>query len=187
MDKELQPYSSLYRNPLAQGRLIGVKRGVVWMPSIKREGHLYPFKPKEIRFLHAYASGASIPEICAKLNLTEDQVKKLLKRKRSQDYLSELDEMDAEVLARTAKSRVAKEILDVWDGKTSKNKGQLEAAKELWSRVWPKPISNSQSNSDKLEVNINIGKLQEAVKRQETIEAQIVTDSIQVVNEPSNP
>lgn len=175
MEKELQPYSPLYRNPLAQGKLVGGRRrGVVWMPSAKQEGRLYPFKPKEIRFLHAYASGASLSDILTKLNISEDEASRLLKRKRCQDYLSELDEMDAEMLARTAKGRIAKDILDVWDGKSKKSKEQLETAKELWSRIWPKPTGTVHSGSEKLEVNINIGKLEEAVKRQETIEAQIV-------------
>src|SRR3990167_10444409 len=114
MDKDLAPYSPMYNNPMSRGRLV---RGVVWMPSSKDEKKIYPFKPKEIRFLHALASGVPINEICQKLELTESKMINFLKRKRTKEYLGELDEMDAEMLARTAKSRIAKEILDVWDGK----------------------------------------------------------------------
>lgn len=173
---EFKAQSSLWSTPLTKGLQVGRgNRGVVWMPSSKDEKKRYPFRPKEIRFLHAYISGVPIEDICNKLQLTPLQADKLLKRKRTKQYLSELDEMDAVVLTRGAKNKIAQELIDVWDGKTVKTKQQLEAGKEFWSRVWPKPSDGVKQNSEsKFEVKINIGKIEEAVKRQEIIEAEIV-------------
>lgn len=162
----------MWSTPLTKGKLI---RGVVWMPSTKSDKIRYPFRPKEIRFLHAYVNNVPIDEICSLLNIKPEDAQKLLLRKKTKDYLQELSEMDAEVLTRSARTKIAKELLDVWDGKVLKSKQQLEAGKEFWSRVWPKPADGVKGGSEgKLEVHINVTALQEAVKRQEILEGEIV-------------
>jgi len=176
---EFKTQSSLWSNPLVKGIQIsrGTK-GVVWMPSSKVENKRYPFRPKEIRFLHAYISGVPLEDICTTLQFNPKDAAELLKRKRTREYLSELDEMDAEVLARGARNKIAKELIDVWDGKVSKTKQQLEAGKEFWARVWPKPSDGVKAGGDsKLEVRINIGKMEEAVRREQIMEAEIINES----------
>lgn len=164
-------------NPLAQGVLVGKgRRGVVWMPSIHDEKKRYPFRPIQIRLLHAIASGEPFEEACQKLELSQQDAMRILKRPRCRAYLAELETMDAEVIARSAKGRIAREILDVWDGKTKKDREQMEAGKELWSRVWPKPGIGQGSGHDKIEININVAKIQEAFKRQDALDLEITEE-----------
>lgn len=170
--------SPLWNNPMAKGLFVGKgRRGVVWMPSVYDEKKRYPFRPLQIRFLHAFASGETLDDICQKLQMTPDEAMKLLRRSKCKEYLAELESMDAEVIARTAKERVAREMLDVWDGKKKKDREQMEAGKELWARVWPKPNREGASAGDKLEININIGKIEEAFERQSALEAEILPES----------
>lgn len=174
-EKDFAARSPLFKTPLTTGLYLKSRtRAVVWMPSIKDEKKRYPFRPNQIRFLHAFASGVPVDEICAKLEMSQDEAFNILKRKRCREYLQELDEMDAEMLARTAKGRIAKEILEVWDGKSKKSREQLEAAKELWSRIWPKPEARSGSSSDKVEINISVGPIEQAKARKAVIDAEIV-------------
>ena len=175
--KDDTPRSAFWDNPLAKGLLVGRKnRGVVWMPSAYEEGKKYPFRPLQIRFLHAFATGEPISSICNKLQITEDEAIRIMRRKKSRDYLAELETMDAELIARSAKQRVAYEMLEVWDGKKEKNREQMEAGKEWWARVWPRPEKVNASGSEKLEININLTQVEEALRRQETIEAELVGD-----------
>jgi len=176
---EFKAHSPLWSTPLTKGLQISRgTHGVVWMPSSKVENKRYPFRPKEIRFLHAYISGVPLEDICSTLNFSQKDAQSLLKRKRTKEYLMELDEMDAQVLARGSKNKIAQELIDVWDGKTVKTKAQLEAGKEFWSRVWPKPSDGVKAGPDsKFEIKINIGKIEEAAKRQNVMEAEIVEES----------
>jgi len=164
-------------NPMVQGILVGRgRRGVVYMPSAFDEKKRYPFRPIQIRLLHAIASGESFEEACQKLELAPRDAIRILKRPRCRAYLAELESMDAEVVARSAKSRVAKEILDVWDGKVEKDREQMEAGKEFWARVWPKPGIGQGSGHDKIEINISVTKIQEAFRRQDALDAEIIED-----------
>lgn len=174
---EYKKRSEMWNNPMAKGLLVGKgRRGVVWMPSIRDEKKRYPFRPMQIRFLHAYSTGEDLQTICEKLEMSVEEAMKLLKRSKCREYLGELESMDAEVLARTSKDRIAHELLDVWDGKTKKDRQQIEAGKELWARLWPRPEKNS-SHGDNFQININVGKIAEAFERQQAIEADNILES----------
>lgn len=167
--------SVMWNNPQAKGLMTGSGRfGVVWMPSVYKEGKRYPFRPLQIRFLHAFASGTPMDDICAQLEISPEYAERLLRQKKCQEYLSELETMDAELIARGSKERVAHEILDVWDGKTKKSREQMEAGKAWWNRVWP--AENKTSSSEKFQININLGKVEEAFKRQQAMEADILSE-----------
>lgn len=168
--------SKMWNNPQAKGLLVGRKtHGVVWMPSVYEEKR-YPFRPIQIRFLHAYSSGTPISDICAQLEITPEFAEKLLKKKKCKEYLAELQTMDAELIARSSKQRVAHEILDVWDGKTQKSREQMEAGKAWWNRVWPQE-NKSSGSGEKLQININLGKVEEAFKRQAAMEAEVIRET----------
>lgn len=170
--------SQSYSNPLARGLKVGRgERGIVYMPSAHDPKKLYRFRPIQIRLLHALSGGDSFEDVCRKLELTEARAIKLLNMKKCRRYLAELDSMDAEVAARGAQARVAREILDVWDGKVPKTREQMEAGKEWWARVWPRPDRQGGGSGDKIEININLGKVQEAFDRQQAIQAEIVPEN----------
>lgn len=169
--------SPLWNNPMAEGLMIGRgKRGVVWMPSIFNEKKKYPFRPIQIRLLHAIAAGDPFDEICTKLELTHDQAMNLLRKPKCKAYLAELESMEAGNLALNAKERILHEFREVWAGKSKKDREQMEAGKELLARFAPRPERSSGSGGDGLNITINIGKIDEAFKRQDAIDAEVVEE-----------
>lgn len=144
------------------------------MPSAYDAKKRYPFRPIQLRFLHGLASGAPVEEICQKLEITVEYAVRLLKQKKCQEYLAELDTMEAGAVARLSANRLATELVEVWDGKKVKNREQMEAWKELAARGWPKPDKTAGGTGEKLEININLNKVQEAFTRQDAIEAEVI-------------
>lgn len=169
--------SPMWTNPMATGLFTGRgKRGVVYMPSIFDNKKIYPFRPIQIRLLHAIAAGDHFEDICTKLELTTEEALDLLRKPKCKEYLSELESMEAGSLALNARERIIHEFRQVWMGEVKKDREQMEAGKELLARFAPRPERSVGSGGEGLQININIGKIEEAFKRQDAMEAQNIEE-----------
>lgn len=166
--------------PLSQTVKVEFSRGFgpeIYVPKAFQEKNdtthpMWIFKPYEIRYLDALHRGEDMAKAMAKAGITEKQAKALLTRTKTREYMSQLlrQKMAAEGLTQ---DWFLSELRSVWDGTKIITRQQMEAIKEIGARVAPRP-EKSSSDSTRPVININVDMAQNAIKRQQVIEGQLI-------------
>ena len=133
---------------------------------------MWVFKPIELRYLDALHRGEEPEKAIRDLGISERKAKWLLKGKKARDYMGQLLRQRLAAESWTPDKWIS-EGTQVWEGKKEATREMMEAWKELGARVAPKPERSSQGN-ERIVININLGAAQEALKRQEIIEAEVL-------------
>lgn len=136
------------------------------------EDPLWMFKPYEIRYLDALHRGDDPEKAIQDSGITQKHLTWLLRRKKARDYLGQLLRQKMAAEAWTQDKWIS-EGTQVWEGKKDASREQMEAWKELGARVCPKP-ERSRDGSEKVVININVGKVEAALERQKIIEVKAI-------------
>lgn len=133
------------------------------------------FSAKQYRFLQAYRLGTPLHEAAEKANLTIEQVDRFLKRESTRAWLrdrAEKDHIKSEWEEPGKWWALGNEVLE---GKKQFSKAQIVVFQEFGNRVCPKAGVGSDS-APKIQINIDPSAVQEAFRRQQSIEAEIVKE-----------
>lgn len=137
---------------------------------------LFKFRGSEIKYLDAIHRGNTHEKSCQIAGLTLKEGNRILTRKKAKEYLCDLYRQKAVVEGLTQEWFMS-ELAKVWRGdKVLQSREQMDAMKEIGARIAPKPEKNNGINSNQ-QIIINIGRIEEALKRQEIVEAQVINGS----------
>lgn len=135
---------------------------------------LFSFAPNEMRFLREYGPDVSIEDAAKKAGVEPELAKKMLKRKAVREFLQDKFQQVAIQNGWTVE-RWFSEGDKVWRGIKAVTREQLDIWKEFGARILPKAKAGGESGSaEKPSITININAVDEAFRRQEAIEAEIV-------------
>lgn len=147
-------------------------KGSVFFP-LAFENKIIPFRPWEIRFLDAYSRGMDPVKVCMDMGLEQGKAERLLMRPRARAYLADVARQYAAREGWTPE-RWFSEGTKVWNGEKEVSREQLDVWKEMGGRVAPRVEKGSDTS--KPIININIGAMNDALKRQDIIDAQVQRD-----------
>ena len=138
-------------------------------------GKSFQFTMREIRFLDALRTGRSLEDAMKQVGINLDDAYEILNKNKTKQYLGELayERIQAE---RFTSEKWINEGLRVWKGEKTVDRQQMTAWQELGSRVSPR--SGDGHGQEKVIININMDALNEAKRRVETVEAQVVEENV---------
>ncbi len=143
------------------------------------DAKIFTFRPNELRFLKEYGPETSIEDAAKKAGLSVQFAEKMLRRKSVQEFLQDKFQQIAIQNGWTVERWFA-EGDKVWQGKRFVTREQLDIWKEFGARILPKARSagGGDANQDKPQITINIGAVDEAFKRQQSIQAELLQGSL---------
>lgn len=132
---------------------------------------------KQLTLLANLQNDLSIAEAAEKAGLTEAQALYFLKKRDVQDWLRNKAEEAAVVRDWTPGKWFdwGQKVLDAPEG-VEIPRAKIEVWREFGDRCVPKPSRNGEQTGPKIEINIDLDKAREALQRQDSIEAQIVSE-----------
>lgn len=132
---------------------------------------------KQLTLLSHLHAGLSILEAATKSELTESQALYFLKKPEVQAWLRNKAEEEAVLRDWTPGKWFdwGQKVLDTPEG-IEIPKSKIEVWREFGDRCVPKPSRNGEQTGPKVEININLEAARAALKRQDSIEAQIVSE-----------
>ena len=125
----------------------------------------------EIRFLKALSDSESLDVALGKAGLTARKLKGLLRRKDFAEVIADRVEEIAVRKGITADWWLM-EGMKVWSGERHPSQEQMSVWKEIGARVKPRASVGAESGGGKVVVNINMDRLEEAKKRQISMNAE---------------
>lgn len=134
---------------------------------------LFSFRPNDLRFLREFGPETSIEEAAEKAGVPVEYATRLLKRKAVRQFLADKFQQIAIQNGWTVERWMA-EGDKVWRGAKVVSREQLDVWKEFGARILPKAKGAAMGDgSDKPQITINIGAVDEAFQRQRAIQAEI--------------
>jgi len=136
------------------------------------------FKPNEMRLLREMSPYTSVEDAAKKAKLTPEFAYRFLKSKKAREFMRDKFQQIAVQEGWTVE-RIFAEADAVWRGKKIITREQMDMYKEIAARVVPKQRSGgSESGAEKPQITINIGAVDEAYRRNQAIEADILDASV---------
>ena len=123
------------KNELTVG--IETDSGEVVLPSIFEGGKLYNFKLNQLHFLDALTATGDLVEACKCVSWTPDTAKHFLSKPDVRAFLADRAKEIAIKRGMTTEWFL-KSLYDVWNGDKKPTREQMDAIKEIGSRVSPK-------------------------------------------------
>lgn len=134
------------------------------------------FTRKQYLFLHHFKLGVELEEAAAKADMTLEQVERFLAKEDTQAWLSDRalqDHIRNEWQEPSKWWAMGNEVLE---GRRHLSKDQQVVFAMFGDRVCPKAKESSDSGAKNIVINIDPGAVQEAFRRQNAIDADIVQD-----------
>lgn len=170
----LEQHGPVEESPLR--RSVTSRTNITYVPFLYTKNKFIPLRAKHRILLDNYRPGISLAEAAAKANMTEEQAKFFFKRPIVREYLHDLEKDIAIQQGWHAPGKWWSEGHKVWSGEKEVSKAQLVVWQEFGDRVVPKQSRSADSGPAKIEINIDPGAVQEAFRRQNAIEAEIVKE-----------
>jgi hypothetical protein len=147
------------------------------LPGQPNENRITRVNRKQLTLLSHLQEGVSIAEAAAKSELSESQAIYFLKRRDVQEWLQNKAKQEAIIRDWTPGKwfEFGQKVLDAPEG-VEIPKSKIEVWREFGDRCVPKPSRNGEQTGPRVEININLDEARAALKRQETIEGQIVAE-----------
>lgn len=134
------------------------------------EKRIIPFKPWEIRFLDCLNRGLGFEEAIASLGISQEKANRLLKGPRAKAYLEDLVREQMAAQGWTP-AKWVNEVTKVWSGEKPATREQMQAITILGNRI--APVKDKEASKAPV-ININIGALEEAARRIEVTQTNVV-------------
>lgn len=141
---------------------------LVFQPEIIR------FSRRQYVFLNAYRLGVSLPDAAAKAEMSPESAERFLRREDTVKWLQDRALMDHIRTQWEEPSKWWSMGDEVLNGQRQFSKAQIEVWKDFGRRI--APVAAEGHAQTKIEVNIDPGAVQEAFRRQQAIDAQIVDE-----------
>lgn len=139
---------------------------------------IFRFKAYEIRYLDGIHRGMSHEKAAAAAGLDDARARRVLGRSKAKEYLADLTRQKMAVEG-LSQDWFLNELRKVWYGeKVMVSREQMDAIKEIGARICPKPEKAGAGGSGAPVIQITINKIESALKRQESIEAQVINGTI---------
>ncbi len=174
-DVILEKHGPIEQNPLR--RSVRATGNITYVPFLYSRDRFIPLRAKHRLLLDAYRPGISLEQAANSAGMTYEAAKSFFRKPIVREWLHDLEK---DVSIQNGWAQPGKwwaEGNKVWDGKKVLNKAQLVVWQEFGDRVVPKVSRNASEGSPKIEINIDPGAVQEAFRRQNSIEADIVKES----------
>jgi len=135
---------------------------------------IFTFKPNELRFLKEYGPDTSVEDAAKKAGVPVSFADAMLRKKMVREFLQDKFQQIAIQNGWTVERWFA-EGDKVWRGQKLVTREQLDIWKEFGARILPKArTAGGQDGQEKPQITINIGAVDEAFKRQQAIQAEIL-------------
>lgn len=152
----------------------GVKR---WGGKVAVGGFFTPqvfeFRPNELRFLREFGPDVSVEDAAKKAGVPVEFAHRMLRRKAVKEFLADKFQQVAIQQGWTVERWMA-EGDKVWRGQKVVSREQLDVWKEFGARILPKAQKAVGDGSDRPQITININAVDEAFRRQQAIDAEVV-------------
>lgn len=138
------------------------------------EPKVFSFRPNEMRFLKEYGPYTTIEDAAKKAGVPVEFATRFLKTKRVREFLQDKFQQIAIHEGWTVERWFA-EGDKVWRGQKTVSREQLDIWKEFGARILPKAKGASVGDGpEKPQITINIGAVDEAFRRNQAIQAEIL-------------
>lgn len=155
----------------AQGLVVGkdVYDPLLFSPKLLR------FTAKQYLFLRAYRMGVSLVEAAHKAGMSPESAERFLDKPDVMEWMQDRAAKDYIKNEWAEPGKWWKKGDDVLEGKENWTKAQLEVWKAFGERVAPvKRETDTQNKSPQIQINIDPTAVQEAFRRQNAIEAEVM-------------
>lgn len=144
-----------------------------------------PFSARQYLFLKHYSENLNLEEgdakafevACQESGMSPETATRFLEKETTQEWLADMAEREFIKTRWTVPGKVALEYDAIYEGRKQKDKIQLHALDRIAERVWPLQSRSAATPQPKIEININPAAVEEAMRRQKTIEGEIVEES----------
>lgn len=162
--------------PLSMVRKLRIRRGdtSVFVP-LGLSGKMLKFSTWEFRVVRMLGEMKSVEDISKETGRPESQVRALMGSKRFREWYSDRLQTMAIGMGWTP-DKVILELEKVWEGKSQKTKGQLEAMRMMKDIVTNRIKRDAKPEERAPVININLQAAKEALERQKVIEAELVDE-----------
>ncbi len=134
----------------------------------------FTFKPNELRFLKEFGPDTAVEDAAKKAGVPVEYCNRMLRKKAVQEFLQDKFQQVAIQQGWTVERWFA-EGDKVWRGQKIVTREQLDIWKEFGSRILPKTKGTAGADgTEKPQITINIGAVDEAFRRQAEITAEII-------------
>jgi hypothetical protein len=137
------------------------------------EPKVVSFTPKELRFLKEFGPHTTVDEAAKKAGVPVAVGNRILKSQKAREFLQDRFQQIAVQEGWTVERWFA-EGDKVFRGLRVLTREQLDIWKEFGSRILPKRSSGAAEGGEKPQITINIGAVDEAFRRQQAIQAEVV-------------
>lgn len=134
------------------------------------------FSAKQYVFLRSYRLGVSLEDAALKSGLTKDEAERFLDKPKTKAWLEDRATKDHIKNEWAEPGKWFKEGDDIIEGKKNWSKAQLEVWKAFGERVAPVKKEETHNTKPTIQINIDPSAVQEAFRRQQSIEAEIVRE-----------
>lgn len=131
------------------------------------------FSAREYVFLRHYSLEVPLEEAAAKAELAVDEACRFLERPKVQEWLADRALKAYIKQEWEVPGKAYQELDDVYEGRKTCNKSQIEALKMLVARVAPEKRSDDNRSNPSYTFNFGVEAVREAFKRQAAIETEI--------------
>lgn len=136
------------------------------------------FTRKQYLFANVFRQSMDLGSACETSGLTREQALRFIKRPDVVVWMNSREQMDMTKRHWSAPEKWWSEGNRMFEDPVVSPKLKVEIWKEFGDRACPKPTRDpNQNQSPKVVINIDPGAVQEAFRRQQSIEAQIVKES----------
>jgi len=140
---------------------------------------LVHFSRRQYLFLNAYRLGVSLSEAASKSDMTVEQAERFLKRPMTRAWMEDRAKKDYIRNEWHESNKWWEMGNDVLEGKRHLAKDQQVVYLEFGKRVCPESKSSSESKGTTINFNFGPEAVQEAFRRQASIEAELSNDSLE--------
>lgn len=142
---------------------------------LKHTDDILDLKIIDLEFLLKFDPRYPISEQAEKCNLSFEYVLQILKRGASKKLLADRFQMIADMMVMQDPAKWWSTAKDFVDGKSPVTREQVASWKEVGERVAPRKREDTKEKAPT--ININLNSVQDALKRQQTLDAEIVEDN----------